>query len=268
MKKERLDLILVEKGFFPSREKARRYIMTGDVLVDDIPVDKAGTKISISSSIRLRRKPLEYVGRGGLKMEKALRIFPVSVADKVVIDIGASTGGFTDCALHNGAKKVYAIDVGYGQLAWKLRNSPRVVNMERTNIRHVTPNDIGELAQVIVIDVSFISLTKVLPPAIPLLSPAGDFLVLIKPQFEAGPGNVGKGGVVRDQIIHRQVLTDFYLSLSGLGLCMWGLTTSPIKGSDGNIEFLAWLKPKECGAPVLDYRQAIDQVLQIHSKEG
>jgi len=268
MKKERLDVVLVEKGLFSSREKARRYIMTGDVLVNDIPIDKPGTKINPESPIRLRRKPLQYVGRGGLKMEKALRVFPVSVTDKVVIDIGASTGGFTDCALRNGARRVYAIDVGYGQLAWKLRNSPQVVNMERTNIRHVAPADIGEPAQLIVIDVSFISLAKVLPAAVPLLDPFGDFLVLIKPQFEAGKDLVGKGGIIRDTNVHRKVLTDFYATLPSFGLQVWGLTVSPIKGSEGNIEFLAWLRTNESGSSAFEYAHAVEQVLQIHPEEG
>lgn len=268
MKKERLDVVLVQQGQFASRERARRYIMTGDVLVNDVPVDKPGTKIDPAASIRLRRKPLAYVGRGGLKMEKALRVFPVSVTDKVVIDIGASTGGFTDCALRNGARKVYAVDVGYGQLAWKLRNSPQVVNMERTNIRHVTPTDIGEPAQLIVIDVSFISLTKVLPAAVPLLDPGGDLLVLIKPQFEAGKDLVGKGGIVRDPAVHRQVLTDFHDALPSFGLQAWGLTISPIKGSEGNIEFLAWLRTDASGVSALDYHQAVEHVLRIHPEEG
>ncbi len=242
MKKERLDILLVQKGFFSSREKARRFIMTGNVLVNDIPVDKPGTQIDNSAEIRLRGKPLRYVGRGGLKLEHAIREFKIDFTNKVMIDIGASTGGFTDCALQHGASKVYAIDVGYGQLDWKLRSSEQVINFERTNIRYVTPDMIGEMADIISIDVSFISLVKVLPPTMALLKNDGDLIALIKPQFEAGRNFVGKGGIVRNSQTHQRVLHKVIEEASEIGLYVYGLSVSPIRGADGNIEFLVWLK--------------------------
>ena len=209
MAKERLDILLVERGLAGSRERAKRMIMAGEVLVDGQKIDKAGTTVKAEAEIRLLGHDIPYVSRGGLKLEKAMKEFGVRLQDKAAADIGASTGGFTDCMLQNGAKKVYAIDVGYGQLAWKLRTDARVRNMERTNIRTVTPEMIGEPLDFASIDVAFISLTKVLPVAYTLLKETGEIVALIKPQFEAGRENVGKKGVVRDPAVHEDVI---YLS--------------------------------------------------------
>ena len=239
--KERLDVLLVEKNFFESRERAKRIIMSGKVLVDDKKIDKAGTLVNRDCEIRLLGEDIPFVSRGGLKLNKAIKEFNININGKIAADIGASTGGFTDCMLQNGAVKVYAIDVGYGQLAWKLRNDPRVINMERTNIRNVTHDMIVEDIAIASIDVAFISLDKVLPVVFNLLSDNGEVVALIKPQFEAGRENVGKKGVVRDKKVHFEVIERVLNFASEIGFSVNGLTFSPIKGPEGNIEYLTHL---------------------------
>lgn len=236
--KQRLDVLLQERHLVGSRERAKAVIMAGQVLVNGQKLDKAGILVSEDAAIELIGNQLPYVSRGGLKLAKAIEFFGLSLAGKVVADIGASTGGFTDCALQNGAAKVFAIDVGYGQLAWKLRTDPRVVNRERTNIRHVAAADLGELVDLATIDVAFISLTKVLGVVDSLLKAHGEIVALIKPQFEAGKGKVGKHGVVRDPATHRDVIAAVIACARGLGLAVAGLTFSPVKGPEGNIEYL------------------------------
>ncbi len=241
MKKERLDVLLVNRGLAESREKAKRTIMAGIVYVDGQKEDKAGTTFDPEVSIEVRGNVLPYVSRGGLKLEKAIKEFGVSCTDKVCIDIGASTGGFTDCMLQNGAVKVFAIDVGHGQLDWKLRNDDRVVCMEKTNIRYVKPEDLGTLASLVSIDVSFISLQLVLPVVKTLIAPDCQVVCLIKPQFEAGRDQVGKKGVVRDKKVHIEVIEKTLSFAYSIGYELKGLTFSPIKGPEGNIEYLAEL---------------------------
>ena len=236
--KERLDVLLVQKGLAPSREKAKTMIMEGNVFVDNQREDKAGTFFDPSVNIEIHGNTLRYVSRGGLKLEKAMAQFGITLDDKVCMDIGASTGGFTDCMLQNGAKKVYAVDVGYGQFAWKLRQDPRVVCMEKTNIRYVTPEDIGDALNFASVDVSFISLTKVLGPAKELLKDGGQMVCLIKPQFEAGKDKVGKKGVVRDPAVHKEVIERVILFAKSIGFGILHLDYSPIKGPEGNIEYL------------------------------
>lgn len=236
--KERLDVLLVQKGLAPSREKAKTMIMEGNVYVDNQREDKAGTFFDPSVNIEIHGNTLRYVSRGGLKLEKAMAQFGITLDDKVCMDIGASTGGFTDCMLQNGAKKVYAVDVGYGQFAWKLRQDPRVVCMEKTNIRYVTPEDIGDALNFASVDVSFISLTKVLGPAKELLKDGGQMVCLIKPQFEAGKDKVGKKGVVRDPAVHKEVIERVILFAKSIGFGILHLDYSPIKGPEGNIEYL------------------------------
>lgn len=243
--KKRIDLLLVEQGYFDSREKARRAVMAGEVLVDEVVVDKAGTAVDIAKNIRVKSDPLPYVSRGGLKLEKAMKSFPIDLDGKICMDIGASTGGFTDCMLQNGASKVYSIDVGYGQLAWKLRNDPRVVCMERTNIRKVEPSDIEDKANFASIDVSFISLRLVLPVAYKLLADDGEIVALIKPQFEAGREKVGKKGVVRDKNVHIEVIENICKVSAELDYYINGIDFSPIKGPEGNIEYLIYLSKNE-----------------------
>ncbi|CDG35519.1 putative rRNA methyltransferase YqxC [Acetivibrio thermocellus BC1] len=245
MKKERLDVLLVNRGFFQSREKAKSSIMAGVVFVNDKKEDKPGVKVDVDSIITIKENVHPYVSRGGLKLEKAIRVFNIDLKDKTAIDVGASTGGFTDCMLKNGAKKVFAVDVGYGQLAWELRNDERVVCMERTNIRYVKLEDIGILADFSSIDVSFISLKKVIPVVINLLKDDGELLCLIKPQFEAGREKVGKHGVVRDKKVHEEVVKDIITFSLKEGLKIRGLDFSPIKGPEGNIEYLVYLSKKE-----------------------
>lgn len=244
--KERLDILMVEKGFAPSREKAKALIMAGQVYIDNQKCDKAGLNIDTSKAIEVRGETLKYVSRGGLKLEKAMAEFPITLEGKIAMDIGASTGGFTDCMLQNGAKKVFSVDVGYGQFAWKLRQDRRVVNMERTNIRYVTPEDIGEKLDFASIDVSFISLKLVLPVAYNLLSENGELVALIKPQFEAGREQVGKKGVVRDINVHYSVIESVIAFAREIGFRVAGLSYSPIKGPEGNIEYLAYLKKSDC----------------------
>lgn len=239
--KERLDVVLVEKGFFESREKAKASIMAGVVFVDEQKVDKAGEMITSDAKIEVRGNVCPYVSRGGLKLAKAIREFDIDLCDKVCMDIGASTGGFTDCMLQNNAKKVFSVDVGYGQFAWKLRQDERVVCMERTNIRYVTREDIGEDLDFASIDVSFISLTKVLPVAFSLTKDCGEVVALIKPQFEAGREQVGKKGVVRDSEVHKEVIKKVIDFSNSIGFGVKGLSFSPIKGPEGNIEFLVYL---------------------------
>lgn len=238
--KLRLDILLVEKGIFSSRERARASIMAGEVFVDGIRVDKCGEKVKTSSNIEFKGEKMPYVSRGGYKLEKAIKSFGIDLKDKVCIDIGASTGGFTDCMLQNGASKVYSIDVGYGQLAWKLRVDPRVVCMERTNFRYVTYEQIGEYADFASIDVSFISLEKIIPAAINLLNDKGSIMALIKPQFEAGREKVGKKGVVREKSTHEEVILKIVTFIKGLGLNIINIDYSPIKGPEGNIEYLIY----------------------------
>jgi len=245
MAKTRLDILLAEKGLSESREKAKATIMSGAVYVNGQKIDKPGTPVSADAEIEVRGPVLEYVSRGGLKLEKALDHFRVSPDGLICIDCGASTGGFTDCLLKRGAAKVYAIDVGYGQLAWSLRNDERVVCMERTNIRYVTRDQIPEGADLAVIDVSFISLKLVLPVIKTLLRERGRVLCLIKPQFEAGREKVGKKGVVRDRTVHADVLRNFMTYASESGFAVLGLTFSPIKGPEGNIEYLGCLAAGE-----------------------
>lgn len=245
--KERLDVLLVNRGLAASREKAKAVIMAGIVYVDGQKEDKAGATFSDAVNIEVRGNTLKYVSRGGLKLEKAMSHFGLNLEGKVCMDVGASTGGFTDCMLQNGAVKVYSIDVGHGQLDWKLRNDPRVVCMERTNIRYVTPEDIGEPASFVSIDVSFISLTKVLTPVRELLSENGEIVCLIKPQFEAGREKVGKKGVVRDPKVHLEVIRAVMDFASLIGFEILHLEFSPIKGPEGNIEYLLHLKKQAEG---------------------
>ena len=249
MAKARLDVLLVERGLVASRERAHTMIMAGRVLVGGQKVEKAGTAVKKESEIRLLGEDLPYVSRGGLKLEKAIRVFSLSLAGKTMADSGASTGGFTDCALQNGAAKVYAIDVGYGQLAWKLRTDARVENRERTNIRHVTPEMLGELVDFASIDVAFISLAKVLPAVRALLQPAGEVAALIKPQFEAGRENVGKKGVVRAAGVHENVIRAVFRAAQDAGFCVKALSYSPVKGPEGNIEYLMHLACASAASP-------------------
>ena len=244
--KERLDVLLVSRGLAETRTKAQAIIMSGDVYVGGQKADKPGMSYEDTVDIEVRGQACPYVSRGGLKLEKALRSFGVDPTGYVCSDSGASTGGFTDCLLQQGAAKVFAIDVGYGQLAWKIRQDPRVVCMERTNIRYVQPEDLGEPLDLSVVDVSFISLKIVLPAIARLLKPTGQVLCLIKPQFEAGKEKVGKKGVVRDPAVHQEVLEHFVALADELGFTIRNLTFSPVKGPEGNIEFLGHLS-REAG---------------------
>lgn len=263
-KKQRLDLLLVERGLVASREQARRLIMAGEVLVDEVVRDKPGQPFAGDVVIRVRNA-LPYVSRGGIKLAAALDGFALNVTGKIAIDVGASTGGFTDCLLQHGVMRVYAIDVGYGQLAWKLRSDDRVVVMERTNIRHLTalPNHV--LADLAVIDASFISLNLVLPATLPLLQQNAELVALIKPQFEAGKEQVGKGGVVREQTVHRRVLEAVFQLAEHLGLAVKGMLPSPLLGPAGNIEFLIWCRRNDPIAvdPTLTIAQALQNANQL-----
>lgn len=241
-KKERVDILLVEQGLFETREKAKRAIMAGIVYSNETRLDKPGEKIPADTALTVKGKTLPYVSRGGLKLEKALKVFDLNVKDRVLLDIGASTGGFTDCALQNGAKMSYALDVGYNQLAWKLRQDERVVVMERTNFRYVTPSDLaGEMPNFASIDVSFISLKLILPVLKTILVPGSDIVALVKPQFEAGREQVGKKGIVRDPKIHEQVIQTMLDYSLQTGYDVKDLSFSPITGGEGNIEFLLHL---------------------------
>ena len=256
MAKIRLDALIVKNGLTQSRERAKALIMAGQVYIDNQKCDKAGQMVDEDTAKpEIRGETLKYVSRGGLKLEKAMTEFPITLEGKTTMDIGASTGGFTDCMLQNGANKVFAVDVGYGQFAWKLRQDERVVNMERTNIRYVTPEDIGgAIIDFASIDVSFISLTLVLPVAKSLLTENGEIVALIKPQFEAGREQVGKKGVVRDIKVHYEVVKKVLDFAQSIGLHAAGLSYSPIKGPEGNIEYLAYLKKNECDTTVTDDR--------------
>ncbi len=251
-KKQRLDVLLVEKGLAPSREKAKAIIMAGIVYVDGNKEDKAGTTFPENAVIEVKGKTLPYVSRGGLKLEKAMQKFPITLNGKVCMDVGSSTGGFTDCMLQNGAVKVYAIDVGHGQLAWKLRNDERVVCMEKTNIRYVVPEDIDEPAAFSSIDVSFISLTKVLLPVKNLLTEDGQVVCLIKPQFEAGREKVGKKGVVRDRAVHEEVIRMVIDYAASIDFYPLALDFSPVKGPEGNIEYLLFLSKNKKDQEIVD----------------
>ena len=263
--KERLDVLLMKRGLAETREKAKTTLMAGLVLVNGQKIDKAGTMVKEDAELRVLGDAIPYVSRGGLKLEKAMETFNINMEGKVVADIGASTGGFTDCALQRGAAKVFAIDVGYGQLAWKLRSDSRVVNMERTNIRYVRPEDIGELLDFASIDVAFISLTKVLEPAKALLKDTGEIVALIKPQFEAGRGNVGKKGVVRDPEVHRSVIRAVIDYSREIGFSPVGLTFSPIKGPEGNIEYLVHLVQSSEFSALTE--ETIDEIVDEAHKE-
>lgn len=258
--KERLDVLLVNRGLAPSREKAKAIIMSGIVYVDGGKEDKAGAVFSDSACIEVRGNTLKYVSRGGLKLEKAIAEFDIELSGKTAMDVGASTGGFTDCMLQNGAAKVYSVDVGHGQLAWNLRNDSRVVCMEKTNIRYVTPEDIGESIDFASIDVSFISLKKVLAPVKELLSENGQVVCLIKPQFEAGREKVGKKGVVRDAGVHEEVIRMIAEYSVELGYVILGLSYSPIRGPEGNIEYLLHLtKDKTMENAHPDIKKIVEQ---------
>lgn len=249
-KKIRLDVAVFERGFAPSREKAKAVIMAGQVYVNNQKSDKAGTEIKVDDVIEVRGKTLKYVSRGGLKLEKAMQEFPISLENKICMDVGASTGGFTDCMLQNGAVKVYSVDVGYGQLAWKLRTDERVINLERTNFRYVTNKEIPDKIDFSSVDVSFISLKHILPVLNNLLSEHGQAVCLIKPQFEAGKEKVGKKGVVRDLSVHLEVVERIINLAIECGFSVKGLQFSPIKGPEGNIEYLIYLEKSE--DPMID----------------
>lgn len=248
--KQRLDILLTEKNFFDSRARAKAMIMAGKILVNGQKVDKAGTLIAPDAEIRILGEEMPFVSRGGLKLQKALDAFKIDLRGKISVDIGASTGGFTDCMLQHGAAKVYAIDVGYGQLAWKLRQDERVINMERTNIRNVTRENFSEEIDFASIDVAFISLEKVLPVIFDVLKNSGEVVALIKPQFEAGREHVGKHGVVRDKKIHAAVIEKILNFSASVGFGVRGLNFSPVKGPEGNIEYLAHLAKNFSAADV------------------
>ena len=259
--KERLDVLLVKKNLAESREKAKAIIMSGIVYVDGQKEDKAGSTFEETAQIEVRGNTLKYVSRGGLKLEKAMTHFGATLDGKVCMDVGASTGGFTDCMLQNGAVKVYSVDVGHGQLAWKLRNDERVVCMEKTNIRYVTPEDIADRIQFVSIDVSFISLTKVLPAVLGVLGPNGQLVCLIKPQFEAGREKVGKKGVVRDINVHREVIEMIVNYVRAQNLGILALDFSPIKGPEGNIEYLIYLDKSQIGMTEEEVAARLEEVV-------
>lgn len=262
MAKERLDILLVKNELVQSRERAKASIMAGKVLVNGQRVDKPGTLVAEDAVLRLLGDSIGFVSRGGLKLDKAIKEFGLVLQDKIVGDIGASTGGFTDCSLQNGARKVYAIDVGYGQLAWSLRTDQRVVNMERTNVRNVTPDDLADRLDLATIDVAFISLDKVLPAVKNLLLPEGCIVALIKPQFEAGREKVGKKGVVRDPQTHIDVISNVIEFCHGHGLSPRALTFSPVKGPEGNIEYLLYITQDVSEVEVVD-DNCIQQVVEL-----
>ena len=241
---ERLDQAVFNRGFAESREKAKAFIMAGVVFVNNQKADKPGMTIKPEDELEVRANPLKYVSRGGLKLEKAMEVFNLRLDEMICADIGASTGGFTDCMLQNGAKKVYAIDVGYGQLAWKLRTDSRVVNLERTNFRYVTNKEIPDVLDFASVDVSFISLSIIIPALVPLLKENGSAVCLIKPQFEAGKDKVGKKGVVRDPAVHKEVIEKIVDVMKSNGLSVIGLDFSPVKGPEGNIEYLIYVQKR------------------------
>ena len=257
--KKRLDVLLVERGLVESRQKAQALIMAGEVYVKGQKVDKAGSPTEEEAPIELRGDGLRYVSRGGLKLEKAMALWPITLEGKTCADIGASTGGFTDCMLQNGASKVYAVDVGYGQLAWKLRSDDRVTVLERTNARYLTHEQIPDELDFFSVDVSFISLNLILPPLRALMKEGGQGVCLIKPQFEAGKDKVGKKGVVRDRAVHLEVLEHFLDHVSAAGFSLLGLTFSPIRGPEGNIEYLGWLSAAESHDFVPDLSALVEE---------
>lgn len=260
VEKERLDVLLVQQGLANSRELAKAYIMAGNVYVDGQKEDKAGTKVAVTAKLEVKGNQMKYVSRGGYKLEKAMDVFGIRLDGKICLDIGASTGGFTDCMLQNGASKVYAIDVGYGQFAWKLRNDERVVCLEKTNVRYVTHEQVPDEGDFASIDVSFISLTKVLPAVLGVLGEKGQLVCLIKPQFEAGREKVGKKGVVRDSSVHREVIEMIveYVRTQSLGIL--GLDFSPIK-PEGNIEYLIYLDKSRSGMHEDEVQARVDTVV-------
>ena len=258
MKKQRLDQLIFDLGYTESRERAKTTIMSGLVFVNGQRVDKPGTAVSPDSAIEVRGDALPFVSRGGYKLDKALKVFPIDPADKVCIDCGASTGGFTDVLLQHGARKVYAVDVGYGQLAWKLRTDERVINLERTNLRYITEEQIPEPLDLAVMDVSFISIKLVLPAVKQLLKPGADYVCLIKPQFEAGREEVGKKGVVRDKGVHERVIRSILEFASDAGFTVMGLDYSPIKGPEGNIEYICHLKNAITQAAEIDVKAIVE----------
>lgn len=268
MEKERLDVLLVNRGMVESREKAKAVIMTGNVFVNEQREDKAGQKFPVDVYIEIRGKKLKFVSRGGYKLEKALQVFPITLTDLTCMDVGASTGGFTDCMLQNGAKFVYSIDVGTNQLAWKLRQDECVRSMEKTNIRYVTPEDVGELVDFVSIDVAFISLTKVLEPIWHLMKDGAQMVCLIKPQFEAGREKVGKKGVVRDLAVHKEVMEQVISYAKSLGFWIRGLDFSPIRGPEGNIEYLLYIQKMENGATTFseegwnEWQKTMDETIE------
>ena len=261
VEKERLDVLLVQLGLANSRELAKAYIMAGNVYVDGQKEDKAGTKVAVNADIEVKGSQMKYVSRGGYKLEKAINEFGVQLEGKICLDIGASTGGFTDCMLQNGASKVYAIDVGYGQFAWKLRNDERVVCLEKTNVRYVTHEQVPDEGDFASIDVSFISLTKVLPAVLGVLGPNGQLVCLIKPQFEAGREKVGKKGVVRDINVHREVIEMIVNYVRGQNLGILALDFSPIKGPEGNIEYLIYLDKSQTGMTEEEVAARLEEVV-------
>ncbi len=261
--KQRLDTLLTEKNFFDSRARAKAMIMAGKILVNGQKLDKAGTLVPTDAEIRVLGEEMPFVSRGGLKLQKALDVFKIILSGRIAADVGASTGGFTDCMLQHGAKKVYAIDVGYGQLAWKLRSDVRVVNKERTNIRNVTRKDFYDEVDFASIDVAFISLEKVLPVVFDVLTDSGEVVALIKPQFEAGREFVGKRGVVRDKKIHAAVIERVLNFAAGIGFAVIGLDFSPIKGPEGNIEYLTHLR-KNFSETIVDEEKILSVVNKAH----
>lgn len=263
--KERLDILLVELGLCSGRDRAKAAIMAGEVLVDGVMVDKAGTQVLKSAEIKLKNVRLPYVSRGGLKLAKAIEVFALDFQKKAVLDIGSSTGGFVDCALQNGASLVYAVDVGYGQLDWKLRQDQRVVVLEKTNARYLTKEQITQDVDWLTADASFISLAKVLRAAVDFLKPEGQALTLIKPQFEAGRDKVGKKGVVRSKAVHLEVLEKVVAELDQLGLKTKAIVHSPVTGPQGNIEYLLWGNKNE--GCLVNYADIVNQAWQEHYNE-
>ncbi|MBO5329995.1 MAG: TlyA family RNA methyltransferase [Anaerotignum sp.] len=261
VEKERLDVLLVQLGLANSRELAKAYIMAGNVYVDGQKEDKAGTKVAVNANIEVKGSQMKYVSRGGYKLEKAINEFGVQLEGKICLDIGASTGGFTDCMLQNGASKVYAIDVGYGQFAWKLRNDERVVCLEKTNVRYVTHEQVPDEGDFASIDVSFISLTKVLLAVLGVLGANGQLVCLIKPQFEAGREKVGKKGVVRDINVHREVIEMIVNYVRAQNLGILALDFSPIKGPEGNIEYLIYLDKSQTGMTEEEVQARLEEVV-------
>lgn len=261
MSKERLDVLLVDKGLFETREKARSAIMTGHVYVDDQKADKPGNKYHVESNVEFRGEKMPFVSRGGYKLHKAVTSFGIRLEGKTCLDIGASTGGFTDVMLQGGAKKVYAVDVGYGQFAWKLRTDERVVCLERLNFRYVTEKEIPERIDFAATDVSFISIMKIIPPALNLMTEQGEMVALIKPQFEAGREKVEKKGVVRDRKVHEEVIMRIVNFIKGTGCHIYGLEYSPIKGPEGNVEFLVYFGKVDKGIGI-DIAQTVSEIIE------